>query len=126
MEQQTGRRAWRTGLVESPPMSDPFSDVSDTSHWHVFENIDVGFHLPLGLTKFMVLELIAAGIILAIYLPLAKKIHGGNLPKGAWWNFWEVLLTFIREEVAKPNIQEPHHHDDHGHGHDDHGHGEPA
>ena len=102
-------------------MSDPFSHVMDSSHWHLFENIDVGFHLPLGLTKFMVLELIAALIIVAIYLPLAKQMKGGELPKGAWWNFWEVLLTFIREEVARPNISEPHHHDDHAH--DDHGHG---
>lgn len=101
-------------------MSDPFSHVSDTSHWHVFENIDVGFQLPYPLTKFMVLELMAAVIILLIFLPLAKRIRTGQPPKGAWWNFWEVLLTFIRDEVAKPNITEPHHHDDDGHG--GHGH----
>jgi F-type H+-transporting ATPase subunit a len=103
-------------------MSDPFAHVSDSSHWHIFENIDVGFHLPLGLTKFMVLEVIAAAIIVAIYLPLARRIATGEPPKGAWWNFWEVLLTFIRNEVARPNITEPHAHGEHGHGHHGHGH----
>jgi F-type H+-transporting ATPase subunit a len=115
-------------------MSDPFSHVSDSSHWHVFENLDMGFHLPhvggFQLTKFMVLELIAVGLILLIYIPLARKIRGGQPPKGTFWNFFEVFLTFIRDEVAKPNIQEPHHHHDdghghahHDHGHEDHGHG---
>lgn len=120
-------------------MSDPFSHVSDSSHWHILENFDIGFQLPFGLTKFMVLEVIAAGLILLIYVPLAKRIWTGQSPKGAFWNFFEVLLTFIRDEVAKPNIAEPHHHHDDahgGHGHDhqpshheapaEHGHGAVA
>ncbi len=101
-------------------MSDPFSHVSDTSHWHVFENLDIGFQLPPPLTKFMVLEALAALIIVLVFVPLARRIRGGQPPKGAWWNFWEVLLTFIRDEVAKPNIEEPHHH------HDEHAHDEAA
>lgn len=105
-------------------MSDPISHVSDSTHWHLFENIDLGFHLPkiggLALTKFMVLEVLAAILIILIYVPLARRIRSGQPPKGPWWNFWEVLLTFIRDEVAKPNITAPHHHHDE-HGHDDHG-----
>ena len=65
-------------------------------------------HLPniLGfqVTKFMVLELLAAVLILAIFIPLTRKAARGGLPRGPWWNAFESLLTFIRNEVARPNI----------------------
>src|SRR5262249_13835186 len=88
---------------------DPIGEVQDTHTWEFFETAfgdPVGWHLPaidLGfykfqLTKFMVLELIAAVLIIAIYVPLARKIRNGGLPKGRFWNFFEVLLTFIRDE----------------------------
>jgi F-type H+-transporting ATPase subunit a len=74
------------------------------------------FHFPLGwspqlpkvlgfqLTKFMVLELIAAGLMLVVFLALARRIRGGGPPKGLFWNFFEVMLVFIRDEVARPSI----------------------
>lgn len=82
----------------------PFEHVLDTEHWHFFESIHLGFKLPLGLTKFIVLQLIAAGLICAIYIPLARKIKNGEPAKGWFWNSFEVLLTYIRDEVAKPCI----------------------
>jgi F-type H+-transporting ATPase subunit a len=67
-------------------------------------------HYPLVgdlyLSKFMILELIAAGLICVIYIPLAKKIDAGGVPRGPSANFFEVLLTFIRDQVAKPSIGE--------------------
>jgi F-type H+-transporting ATPase subunit a len=90
---------------------DPFGHVMD----------DEGMHLPFGvtvqlkllepggfrlLTKFMLLELAAAGLILFIYIPLARRMRSGEPPRGAWDNAFEVLLTFIRDEVARPNIGE--------------------
>jgi len=74
------------------------------------------FHFPGGwspkippvlgfqLTKFMVLELIAAALMLVVFLALAKRIRGGGPPKGLFWNFFEVMLVFIRDEVARPSI----------------------
>ena len=74
------------------------------------------FHFPGGwsprlpqvlgfqLTKYMVLELIAAALMLLIFLALAKRIRGGGPPKGRFWNFFEVMLVFIRDEVARPSI----------------------
>ncbi len=56
------------------------------------------------LTKYMVLELVAAGLMLAIFLALARRIRTGAAPKGFFWNFFEVILIFIREEVARPAI----------------------
>ncbi|MFO0928871.1 MAG: F0F1 ATP synthase subunit A [Gemmataceae bacterium] len=70
------------------------------------------------LTKFMLLELVAAALILLIFIPLARRIRSGGLPQGRFWNLFEGLLLFIRDEIARPNIGD----EDHGHEHADHGH----
>jgi F-type H+-transporting ATPase subunit a len=53
----------------------------------------------------------------------------GGAPRG-FANFLEPLFMFIRDEIVRPNVKDPHHHHhhdhDHGHGHDhdhDHKHG---
>jgi F-type H+-transporting ATPase subunit a len=56
------------------------------------------------ITKFMVLELVAAVLILAIFIPLARKIATGKAPRGRLWNFFEAMLLFMRDEVARPAI----------------------
>lgn len=60
------------------------------------------------ITKFMVLEVLAALLIMLVAIPLANKIAGGRLAKGRLWNFLETILLFIRDEVARPAIG---HHD---------------
>jgi len=60
--------------------------------------------LRLELTKFMVLEVVAALLMLAIFLPLAWRIAGGGRPRGRFWNLFEVILVFLRDEVARPAI----------------------
>jgi F-type H+-transporting ATPase subunit a len=93
--------------------ADAFGHVLDTLDWHLFETLHI--HIPLlgvnkdtphefGLTKYSILMLIAAGLICAIYLPLAKKIQTGEAPTGTWWNLFESVLTYIRDEIAKPYI----------------------
>jgi F-type H+-transporting ATPase subunit a len=65
-------------------------------------------HLPsvfgFLVTKFMVLELVAAVLMLLVFLSLARRMRGGGPPKGLFWNFFEVMLVFIRDEVARPSI----------------------
>src|SRR5262249_1798915 len=119
----------------------PMHEVQDQQgFWPVFETLfgePRGWHLPsidfnaigipytFHLTKFMILELIAAGLILWIYIALGQRIRTGALPTGRFWNFFEGMLTFIRDEVARPNLDAPHadhEHEDHGHGHGE-GHG---
>ncbi|MBY0525994.1 MAG: F0F1 ATP synthase subunit A [Gemmataceae bacterium] len=85
---------------------DPFEHVLDTSHWHIVEGPGIGFHLPYGLTKFMVLEVIAAVLILLIFIPLARRSRTGEPLRGPFWNAFEALLTFIRDNVAKPYVGE--------------------
>src|SRR6478752_3934078 len=93
----------------------PEHHVQDNTIWVFFEDlfatpkelhlpaIDLGFY-KFQLTKFMILELVAAGLILLIYIPLARSIRSGNLPTGRFWNLFEGVLTFIRDQVARPNL----------------------
>ncbi|MFQ3593435.1 MAG: F0F1 ATP synthase subunit A [Gemmataceae bacterium] len=100
------------GEVYTP---DPFHHTQDSNKWEFFEHLfgtPIEIALPklnLGIaeiqvTKFMILQLVAAGIILAIYIPLSRRIATGALPTGLWWNFFEFLLVFIRDYVARPSI----------------------
>ncbi len=86
--------------------ANPFDHVMDTEHWHFFDNLGVGFHLPhvgpLQLTKFMILELLAAGLILLIFIPIGRRAQNGDPPRGLFANMFESILTFLREKVAKP------------------------
>ena len=70
----------------------------------------LGFKIPeftvleFEITKFMVLELVAAVLMLAIFIPIARKISTGEPVKGKFWNFIEVFLVFLRDEVARAAI----------------------
>jgi F-type H+-transporting ATPase subunit a len=96
-----------------------FHHVLDTTRWEFFDRLLGGVEwdlpaipVPWGhfqITKFMLLELLAAGLILAIYIPLARKAQNGDLPKGWRWNMFESLLTFVRNEIARPNLGGEHH-----------------
>src|SRR5262245_49361031 len=94
--------------------ANPLEHVADSSVIEIFPTAGWVIKLPhigdFQITKFMVLVLLAAGIILGIYIPLARRITAGGLPQGRFWNAFEGLLTFIRDNVAKPYIGHPDHH----------------
>jgi F-type H+-transporting ATPase subunit a len=73
------------------------------------------------ITKFMVLQAVVLVLCILIFRGLASRVRSGNPVKGRFWNFWESIALFIRDEVVRPTIGD-HSHDDHGHG-DDHGQG---
>jgi len=89
-----------------------FEHVQDqVKEWEISKSL--GLHIPLPeiipghpITKFMLLEVIAALLIAIIFIPLARRAAKGGLPKGPWWNLFESFLTFIRDDVAKPNLGE--------------------
>src|SRR4051794_12882316 len=91
---------------------DPMHHVQDAPHFELFDRLFGGMQVPLlkigsfQLTKFMVLELLAAVLIVLIYVPMARRVKAGGAPTGGFWNAFESLLTFIRNDVAKPNIGE--------------------
>ena len=51
-----------------------FEHVQDSSHWHLFDGVSISLPSVFGfqITKFMVLELIAAGLLVAIFVPLCR------------------------------------------------------
>jgi F-type H+-transporting ATPase subunit a len=89
-------------------------------HWDIPQPLDfIGFRI----TKFMVLEVVAAVIIFVIFHSVAKRAANGEPVRGRFWNFWEALAMFLRDQVVRPTIGEGHaHHDEHdAHGaHDEH------
>lgn len=56
------------------------------------------------ITKFMVLEAVAAVLMILIFVPLARRIATGERPRGKFWNLFEAMLLFLRDEVARPAI----------------------
>ena len=67
--------------------------------------------LGLQLTKYMVLEVIVAIALIVIFIAYAKKIKGGTLPRGRFWNMIEIVLLYLRDNVARPAMGGKHHAD---------------
>jgi F-type H+-transporting ATPase subunit a len=68
-----------------------------------------GIHFQV--TRFMVMEVIAAGLILLIMVPLARHVAKRAVSRGPFMNAFEALVLFVRDKVARPSIG--------GHGADD-------
>jgi F-type H+-transporting ATPase subunit a len=97
---------------------EPFGHVADSHHIQLFEGVTINLPtredlpsflqpiFPEGFTKFMLLQLLAAAIMLALFLPLARRIATGEAPRGRLWNFLEWVLTFVRDQIARPGIGE--------------------
>jgi F-type H+-transporting ATPase subunit a len=66
------------------------------------------------ISKFMVIELMIAALLVLIFTRLAPKVATGKAPKGYFWNLFEASLVFIRDGIARPAIDS---HDDHDHSH---------
>jgi F-type H+-transporting ATPase subunit a len=101
---------------------EPQEHVSDAPYLHITDILfggspqHPGLVIPLPrisifgyqfqVTKFMVLELVAAVLAIVIFVPICRRASQGDLPQGPFWNAFESLLTFIRDDVARPNIGE--------------------
>lgn len=100
------------------PLKDPLGHSVDTDYIHLpgGHHLDVhewtgdrfGWLLGLvgldGLSKFMVLELIAFFVTLLILVPVAWNISRHGYAKGIFANAIETILDFIKEKVAIPAI----------------------
>jgi len=103
-------------------MSSPAEHVRDAIQFELpgtFFGLEGGkpYEIPLPnilgfqVTKYMVLEVLVAVILIAIFTIYARKIRGGALPKGRFWNLIEILLLYIRDNVARPAMGGKHHAD---------------
>jgi F-type H+-transporting ATPase subunit a len=57
-----------------------------------------------AISKFMILELLVAGLLLFIFIWLKKKMVAGEPTQGRVANLFEALLHFVRDKIAKPSI----------------------
>lgn len=60
--------------------------------------------IDLVITKYMVLEVVVAILMVVLFGALAKQIAAGGAAKGKLANTLEAMLLFIRDDVAKPCI----------------------
>lgn len=58
----------------------------------------------IQITRFMVTELIAAVIVAAIVIPLARHMARQHVTRGPFLNAFEAMVLFIRDQVARPAI----------------------
>ncbi len=57
-----------------------------------------------AISKFMILELVAALLLCGFFFWLAARMRGGVRPKGRLWNAFEAILIYFRDNVARPAI----------------------
>lgn len=106
---------------------DPFHHVRDSASFELPRFVmDIVGHdaltlpkiLGFQITKYMLLQVVAGLLALLVFRGLAARVRDGQPARGRWWNFWEALALYIRDEVVRPAVGVPHHdhHDDHGHG----------
>ena len=56
----------------------------------------------LGISKHVVAMMIAAVLLLLIFVPFGKAVSAGPVPRGPLTNALESILLFLRDEVARP------------------------
>jgi len=91
-----------------------FSHVDDSKSLHVPQILTpdhsghVAIPQPFGdkfpITKFMVIELVAALLLCVFFIGLAKALKGGAIPRGRFRNMLEAMLLYFRDYVARPCI----------------------
>lgn len=88
-------------FVGAVAIPQPFGELTKQEHdGHVKYVPKSGFLI----SRFMVLEVVVAVLLVAIFSRVAGLVARGAPPKGRFWNFFEVLLVYIRDQVAEPAI----------------------
>lgn len=58
----------------------------------------------IHITRFMIMEVIAAVLIAAAVIPLARHMARERVTRGWFMNLFEALVLFIRDGIARPAI----------------------
>ena len=87
----------------------PLQHVMDANHleftWGNVALPKLNFGLfEVQVTRFMVMELVAALAMAAILIPLVRHVTKNPITRGKFLNAFEVLVLFIRDGVARPAI----------------------
>ena len=83
------------------------SHVNDADSFH----LPFGLHLDIpqcllniGITKYIIIELVVAVVLVWMFTGLARRIKNGKPPKGRFWNMLEILLIYVRDNIVRPSI----------------------
>lgn len=66
--------------------------------------VDLPNILGFQVTRFMVMEVLAAILICAIVIPLARHVAKNRVTRGPLLNAFEAIVLFLRDKVARPAI----------------------
>lgn len=76
--------------------------------WVTPPTFEIKIPLPrifgLQITRFMVMELVAAVLVIAVIVPVVRHISRNYVSRGRFANMIEAMLLFIRDDVARPAI----------------------
>jgi F-type H+-transporting ATPase subunit a len=80
--------------------------VKDTNYFHFpWGELHIpAFLVNIGITKYVLLEMAAAGLMLAIFIPMARHLRGGKPARGRFWNLIELFLVYMKDQVITPSI----------------------
>ena len=66
--------------------------------------------IDLSVTRHLVFAMLAAGMLLTLFLNLAGRYNRGvgrtSAPRGIVQNLFETLVVFVRDDIARPNLGE--------------------
>ena len=76
--------------------------------WVNWPRLELKIPLPqvfgLQITRFMVMELVAAVLVIVVMVPVVRHISRNYVSRGRFANMIEAMLLFIRDDVARPAI----------------------
>jgi len=59
----------------------------------------------MRITRWVVMLWVAAVVCLIIFVPIARKIKSAKYGSSSKWvNLWEVLISFVHDEIVEPNF----------------------
>ncbi|HSV96317.1 MAG TPA: F0F1 ATP synthase subunit A [Spirochaetota bacterium] len=59
----------------------------------------------MRITRWVVMLWVAALVCLVVFVPIARKIKNAKFGSSSKWvNLWEVLVTFVHDEIVEPNF----------------------
>ena len=125
------RQGWQTLDAVPQFLRDGRPDITDVAEFNhamdgkilipqPFATLDSLYAVKsgFGISKYMILELVLAGILVLLFTRVAAALRTGAAPTGRFANFFESMILFVRDQIARPAIDSHDHHDDHAH--DDH------
>lgn len=59
----------------------------------------------MRITRWVVMLWVAAIVCLIVFVPIARKIKNAKYGSSSKWvNLWEVLISFVHDEIVEPNF----------------------